>query len=531
MVRLLHDILYSTAERKPEKEALFYKEESMRYGEIAAQSAKLTSLLISLGVQKGDRVAFLLEKRFEKVISIFGISGAGGIVVPIKRLSQPHQVSYILINSGAKVFITTGNRYNTLKEHLHDVEELETVILIDSEDKTENLNHKVVYWQDIFDHEPLGLSEIPRIIENDLAAILYTSGSTGRPKGVILSHLNVVSGAKSVSEYLQNTENDRLLSILSFGFDYGLSQLTTSFLCGAQLVLLNHLFNNDILTAVDKYKITGLAAVATTWNQLVQSQWTYPQMSSLRYITNSGGAIPQNNVLELKKRLKNSSIYLMYGLTEAFRSTFLDPELVEKKPTSIGKAIPGNEVFVIDDNDQLVKPGQIGELVHRGPLVAQGYWGDPELTAIRYRPNPLQSPSIPIREMVVYSGDFVRMDDDGDLYFVGRKDEMIKCSGHRISPTEVEEILYRSEMIQDAVVLGVPDDIYGHIVMAVVVPSPNGQFVEQDLIKYCKKWLPPYMVPQMVEVHDELPQNASGKLDRSSIKRNVLESLQKAAHR
>ena len=529
MVRVLHDILSSTAARLPQKEALFYKDEIMRYEQIGEQSQKLSFFLQAVGVSKSDRVAFLLEKRFEKVISIFGISAAGGVVVPIKRLSQPHQVSYILNNCKAKVFITTASRFDAMQEELQQLEGLETIVLIDGDASVSNPDQQIFIWDEMIQRKISDADANPKIIENDTAAILYTSGSTGQPKGVILSHLNIVSGAISVAEYLENTENDRLLSILSFGFDYGLSQLTTSFLCGAQLVLLNHLFNNDIIKAVDKYKITGLAAVATTWNQLVQSQWDYPKMGSLRYITNSGGAIPRNHVLELQRRLKNSSIYLMYGLTEAFRSTFLKPVLVEEKPTSMGQAIPGNEVLVIGEDNQLVETGQVGELVHRGPLVAQGYWGDPELTAVRYRPNPLQSQSIPNPEMVVFSGDYVRMDDDGDLYFVGRKDEMIKCSGNRISPTEVEEVIYRSGLVQDAVVLGIPDEIYGHTILAVVVPVPDALLTEAELIRYCKTLLPPYMVPKTVQIHEMLPQNASGKLDRSLIKKRVFDSLEKAA--
>ena len=527
MVRVLHDILFSTANKKPDKEALFFKDDTMRYKDVAAQSRNLASLLMTIGVAKGERVAFLLEKRFEKVISIFGISATGGVNVPIKRLSQPHQVAYILKNCGAKVFITTSSRFENMKKELVELETLEAIILLDGESQFENPQVRLIDWAEVEDRKVSSDFLWPKIIESDLAAILYTSGSTGQPKGVILNHLNIVSGAKSVSEYLENTENDRLLSILSFGFDYGLSQLTTSFLCGAQLVLLDHLFNKDIITAVEKYNVTGLAAVATTWNQLVQSEWDYPTMSSLRYITNSGGVIPKNNVLELHRRLKNTSIYLMYGLTEAFRSTFLHPSLVEKKPTSMGQAIPGNEVLVIDENNQIAQVGQVGELVHRGPLVAQGYWGDPDLTAVRYRQNPLQNPNVPIPEIVVFSGDYVKRDEDGDLYFLGRKDEMIKCSGHRISPTEVEEIIYRSELVQDAVVLGIPDDIYGQAIMAVVVPRPQIDFHEQDLLKYCKKFLPPYMMPKAIRVHGELPKNASGKLDRSSIKSQVLESLQK----
>ena len=447
MVRVVHDILFHSADRLPSKVAVLQKDQQMTFENVAAESIALAALLASEGIQKGDRVAFFLEKRFEKVISIFGISAAGGVMVPIKRLSHPHQVAYILQNCAAKILITTQSRLENMADNLHELSQLQTVILVDKKENKHKFHEskiKVLDWNKIIIPTTSFQPNRIRIIENDLAAILYTSGSTGKPKGVVLSHLNIVAGAKSVAEYLKNTENDRLLSILSFGFDYGLSQLTTSFLVGAQIVLLNHLFNNDILKAVDKYKITGLAAVATTWIQLLQSKWEYPRMGSLRYITNSGGAIPKDYVLELKRRLPKTSIYLMYGLTEAFRSTFLDPELVAQRPTSMGKAIPGNEVLVLDENNRPVEPGKVGELVHRGPLVAKGYWGDPELTAIRFRHDPLQPKQVPNPEFVVYSGDYVKIDKDGYLYFVGRKDEMIKCAGNRVSPTEVEEVIYAS---------------------------------------------------------------------------------------
>jgi acyl-CoA ligase (AMP-forming) (exosortase A-associated) len=405
---------------------------------------------------------------------------------------------------------------------------LETVIAIDPSQAGKESDFgqlRLIDWQEAMENSSPEAATGSGLIEHDLAAILYTSGSTGRPKGVVLNHLNIVAGAVSVSEYLKITANDRLLSILSFGFDYGLNQLMTAFLCGAQLVLLDHLFSKDIIQAVHKYAITGLAAVAATWNQLLQIPWSEEQIASLRYITNSGGAIPENYVRELRKRMPKVSLFLMYGLTEAFRSTYLDPHLVDEKPTSMGKAIPGAEILVLDDNDRPVKAGEVGQLVHRGPLVAQGYWGEPELTAVRFRRNPLQPSEVLIPEMVVYSGDYVRRDEEGFLYFVGRKDEMIKCAGNRVSPTEVEEVLYTSGTIQDAIVLGIPHEIYGHTIKAIVVPRPGAELVADELIAHCRRMLPPYMIPQNIEIHRELPRNANGKLDRALVKSQVLEKL------
>jgi len=526
IIQVVHDLLEHSAHVFSGKEAIFFKNKSMSFYEIREKSARLGGFLNSIGSQRGDRVAIYLEKRFEKVISIFGISISGGVFVPVRRLLHVNQVGHIISDCQAKVLITTGDRIPLLKTIAHKLSSLEFIIVISN--KKENINYKlgrakVLDWEDaIFFAANKRRHDA---VENDLAAILYTSGSTGNPKGVVLSHLNIVAGAKKVSEYLKMTQDDRLLSILTFAFDYGLNQLTGAFLHGAQVVLLDYLFPSDIIKAVNKYSITGLAAVATTWIQLLQSQWTHEDVPTLRYITNSGGAIPEYYVRELRKRIPITDIYLMYGLTEAFRSTYLDPKLVDEKPTSMGKAIPGEEILVLDADDKPIKPGQIGQLVHRGVLVAQGYWNAPDITAIRYRVNPLQAKEIPIKEMVVYSGDYVRMDEDGFLYFIGRNDEMIKSAGNRISPTEVEEILYSTGKIQDTIVLGIPHKIYGHAIKALIVPRENTSITAAEIIEYCKKMSPPYMIPSDIEFRKELPRNANGKLDRARVKKEIYQNL------
>jgi acyl-CoA synthetase (AMP-forming)/AMP-acid ligase II len=385
MVRVLHDLIIYAASQGPDKIAVLHKDKCLTYGHIYEKSLKLAHALLDIGIKKGDRICFYLEKRFEKVVSIFGISLSGGIMVPIRRLSRAAQAAHILKDSGARVLITTSSRVPSLMDHLQQMQMLTTVIVMDKFENISIPGVSVISWSEIMNKEQTTCIA-PYVIEPDIAAILYTSGSTGMPKGVVLSHQNIVSGANVVSEYLHINKEDRLLSILTFGFDYGLNQLTTSFLHCAQMVLLDYLFPKDILKAVEKYEITGLAAVATTWIQLLQTSWEDMQLDSLRYITNSGGSIPVNYISELRKRLPKTDIYLMYGLTEAFRSTYLKPTLVDKFPSSMGQAVPGQEIMVLDRNDQPVKPGQVGELVHRGALVAQGYWGDPELTKVRFTP-------------------------------------------------------------------------------------------------------------------------------------------------
>jgi acyl-CoA ligase (AMP-forming) (exosortase A-associated) len=528
MIRVLHDILSASAAKVPEKPAVFLKTASMTYGEIARDTRKLAHVLAGCGVRKGDRVGFFLEKCFEKVVAIYGISLAGGVFVPIRRLSHGHQAAHIVHDSGSAVLITTYSRLSILASVIADMPGLKTVIAIGPEDKaaidTLGGKVKVLDWSKSLAAAPDAFAG-PRVVEPDLAAILYTSGSTGKPKGVVLTHLNLVAGARTVSEFLKIGPDDRLLSILTFGFDYGLNQLTTAFLHQAQIVLLDYLFPKDIIETARKMEITGIGAVAATWIQLMQFPWDGAALPKLRYVTNSGGAIPEQYVRELRKRVPQTSVYLMYGLTEAFRSTFLDPALVDKHPTSMGKAIPGEEILILDEHGKPVKAGETGELVHRGVLVAQGYWNAPELTAIRYRRNPLQPPEVPVPEMMVFSGDRVRIDEEGLLYFVGRNDEMIKSAGNRLSPTEVEDVLYASGLVSQAVALGVPHDIYGQSVYVVIVPKQQEGFTIDPLKKYCNVHMPPYMIPSTFEVRDAIPFNSNGKLDRALIGKEVYAKL------
>jgi len=524
MVRLFNDLIVNAAHYGPDKTAVLHNEKSLSYREVYEQSLQLGNALVEAGLKKGDRVCFYLEKRFEKVIAIFGIVLSGGIIVPIRRLSRANQAAYIINNCGAHTLITTSTRVSELLGYFKQMTTLHTIVSIGNAEDVSIPGISVIQWKNIIESSPTRPLNIS-ISENDPAAILYTSGSTGRPKGVVLSHLNIVAGAEKVSGYLKIKSDDRLLGILTFGFDYGLNQLTSAFLKFAQIVLLDYLFPRDILRAVGKYGITGLAAVSTTWIQLLQTSWENSSMQKLRYITNTGGSIPAEYVAKLRKRLPNTEIFLMYGLTEAFRSTYLDPSLVQKHPTSIGRAIPGEEILVLDKNDRPVEPGQVGELVHRGVLVSQGYWGDPEMTVTRFKRNPLQNKNVPIPETVVYSGDYVRIDDNGLLYFVGRKDEMIKCAGNRISPTEVEEIFYSFGIVRGVVALGIPHDIYGQTVFAVVALKPDAFADSAKLRKLCREAMPPFMIPSEIEIWKDIPRNTNGKLDRSAVKKEIFRKL------
>jgi acyl-CoA ligase (AMP-forming) (exosortase A-associated) len=359
-----------------------------------------------------------------------------------------------------------------------------------------------------------------RVIDTDMAAILYTSGSTGRPKGVVLSHRNMVAGAKSVASYLENRPNDTLLAALPLSFDAGFSQLTTAFFSGARVVLLNYLMPRDVLKAMEREQVTGLTAVPPLYIQLAQLEWPAAINQHLRYFANTGGRMPRETLALLRQRVPSASPYLMYGLTEAFRSTYLPPAEVDRRPDSIGKAIPNAEILVLREDGSSCGPDEPGELVHRGALVGMGYWNDAEKTAERYKLLPAgvagRAPGLQLPEYAVFSGDFVRMDAEGYLYFIGRRDEMIKTSGYRVSPSEVEEILYATKLVGECVAFGVEHPQLGQVIQVIATaPAGSTQLDMAALQAECRKHMPAYMLPAgIAERSGPLPRNPNGKIDR-----------------
>jgi acyl-CoA ligase (AMP-forming) (exosortase A-associated) len=348
--------------------------------------------------------------------------------------------------------------------------------------------------------------------------IFYTSGSTGKPKGVVVSHRNLVIGARSVAEYLQCRADDRVLATLSFSFDYGFNQIATTLLVGATLVVLDYRLPQEVLLTIERERITALAGVPPIWIQLAALEWPHSATQTLRYITNSGGAMPQATLERLRALLPQARIYLMYGLTEAFRSTWLPPEELARRPDSIGRAIPNAEVLVLRPDGRPCEANEPGELVHRGPLVALGYWNDAEKTARRFKPVPGQPANERDGEREVWSGDIVWRDEEGFLYFIGRQDDMIKTSGFRVSPTEVEEEAYASGLVRDAVVIGVPHERLGQAIVLVVTPAENVRPDEDQLMDALKRRLPRFMLPLKVEWREALPRNAHGKYDRAKLR-------------
>lgn len=513
MPTLLTELIFDSAARTPDAAALTDRTSTLTYAALAELVRRLASGLLAAGLEKNDRVAFYLPKRIESVATMFGTACAGGIFVPVNPLLKSEQVTHILRDCAARVLITTKDRYESLRE-IHECEALRTVVLLDGGSAAApQAGRQVCSWDELL---AAGRERaFPRVIDADVAAILYTSGSTGKPKGVVLSQRNMVAGAVSVAQYLENDSSDRILAVLPLSFDYGFSQVSTSFLVGAQVVLFEYLLPRDVLNAIGKHAITGLAGVPPLWIQLAGLEWP-ESATGLRYITNSGGAMPRPTLEALRKRLPRTKVFLMYGLTEAFRSTYLPPSELDRRPGSIGKAIPNAEILVVRRDGTPCAPNEPGELVHRGALVGLGYWNDPARTAERYRPVPGQLPGTVLPELAVWSGDTVMRDEEGFLYFVGRHDEMIKTSGYRVSPTEVEEQLLATGLVTEVAAFGVPHPVLGQAI-AVAAAAEAGRHDTDALLAICRQRMPNFMVPAHITWRDALPRSPNGKIDRKQL--------------
>jgi len=471
------------------------------------------------GLQRGDRVGIYLDPSVPQVLSIFGVCRAGGVFVPLNPKLFPQQIEHIANDCGIRGLIVSAGKLGALAEVLNNFRSLEFVVVV-GEGAAASLampTHSFEAFCDLAEPRP----QRDEAIEKDLAAILYTSGSTGKPKGVMLTHAQIRAGSSIVSTYLGITESERILAVLPFSFDAGMNQLMTAFDQGGTLILTTFAFARDIVRVLDKERATGLAGVPTLWNLLVQpsSSLAKTPLPHLRYITNTGGAMPQNVLATLRRVLPGTKIFLMYGLTEAFRSTYLPPEELDRRPTSMGKAIPNTEILVINEAGKLCGPDEVGELVHRGPTVSLGYWGQPELTDRVLRPHPFLPPELRSDEKVCYSGDLVKMDEDGFLYFMGRRDTLIKSSGYRISPTEVEEVLFQSGLVREAAVIGIPDENLGQSIKAFVVPADGQSPTVEGLLEFCATRMPSYMVPKAIEIVPALPKTPSGKVDYPTLRR------------
>lgn len=478
----------------PAAPAIVDRAGALDFAGLEAATGAVASWLRGRGLARGDRVASWLGKSRLACILPLAAARAGLIHVPINPLLKHGQAAHILTDSGARLLIAGRARIASLQPG----------------------DRQAGYDAAEEGEVPLAGEALPPSEEDPaaLAAILYTSGSTGRPKGVMLSHANLWLGAISVARYLGLRASDRTLCVLPFSFDYGQNQLFSSWVAGASVVPFDYLVPRDVAKAVERHDVTVLAGVPPLWVQLAELDWPAEVAARLRVLTNSGGRLPVSLIRSLRRIFPAAELHSMYGLTEAFRSTSLDPKLIDDRPESIGTAIPFAEIMVVRPDGSEAAAGEPGELVHAGPLVAQGYWRDAERTAQRFRPAPAFSRS---GGTAVWSGDTVVRDPDGLLRFVGRDDAMIKTAGNRVSPSEVEEAAVASGATGEACAFGVPDERLGQAIVLVV--RGEAGVGDEALKRYLKAELPNFMQPRAIRWRAELPRNPNGKLDRTAIER------------
>lgn len=521
---LLHEYLSASAARFPDKAALICGDDSWTYSALDSASSQFAHALRNLGVNRGDRVIVFLQNSSECVISIYSILKAGAVFVVLNPSVKAKKLAYIIRDSGAKVLVADTSRADVVREAMQDLSGSPRIVWVGNTDRIPAVQRPdSTLWDDVCgtvrdsghgmvpDHNSNGA----QALDYDLAALIYTSGSTGEPKGVMCPHFSMVAAARSIIQYLGNSREDVLLCVLPLSFGYGLYQVLTAFMLGGTVVLeKSFAYPMKVLERIEKERVTGFAIVPTIAAMLLQIQNIGKfDLSSLRYLTNAAAALPVDHIVKLRELLPHVRLYSMYGLTECVRALYLAPEELAHRPSSVGKAIPNCEVFVVGDNGCKVAPGEVGELVVRGANVMRGYWNAPELSAEVFREGAHPG------ETLLYSGDLFKKDEDGFLYFVGRKDDLIKTRGERVSPKEVENVLYAAEGIVEAVVLGVPDAIFGQAIKAYVVAEANAQLKEKQILRHCAAHLEPHMIPKCIVFLHELPKTPNGKIDKSALMR------------
>lgn len=499
MIYNLTQLLEHQIRLRPSKTAVIDGARHISYQELQILSNQYAILFANAGIRRGDRIAIYLRRSIDSVAALFAVWQLGAVAVLVNDVLKNKQVQYIVTHAEAALLVTERQLFNTLAQPV--ISTNQTILL-------DELN--------------LQKNALPpsTVIDSDLALIIYTSGSTGMPKGIMLSHKNLINGAEIISDYLHITENDIIISLLPFSFDYGLNQLLSSVLHGGSLVIERSSLPTDICNTLIREHVTGLAAVPMLWQQIAHPRSPFIKTSfpHLRYMTNTGGRMPEELSRLFRKAHPHVQIYLMFGLTEAFRSTFLPPDQVDHRPTSIGKAIPNVEILVINDKGEECVPDEVGELVHRGATISMGYWRDPENTAKRFRPVPFEQGKNGMPEIAVFSGDYVKKDKEGFLYYIGRIDQMMKSRGMRVSPEEIEEYIYSSLLVSHVVAFSVPKSEVETQIIAAIVPKDPASFTENSLQVFCKREMPDYMCPEIFWQWEKFPLTSSGKPDRVGIR-------------
>lgn len=504
---LLQEFLENSARRLPGKTALACGSDRLAYAELDARANRLAHALRFGGVSYRDRVVVMLDNSPEAVVSIFGILKSDAVFVVVNPTIKKEKLCFILNNCRATGLITHANKLNAIEAAVQETPSLKSIVLVGGAGRRAT-PAIITHWEDMLERFPA--TQPPRTaIDVDLAALIYTSGTTGDPKGVMLTHLNMVSASTSITTYLENREDDIILSTLPLSFDYGLYQVIMSAQFGGTVILeKSFLYPYAVINLLKKESVTGFPIVPTISAILLQLETIRKErFDHLRYITNTAAALPVSHIRGLQAAFPGVKIYSMYGLTECKRVSYLPPEELDRRPTSVGRGMPNEQVYLVDELGAVItEPNVVGELVVRGANVMKGYWENPDETAKMLRPGPYPW------EQVLYTGDLFKMDEDGFLFFVARKDNIIKSRGEKVSPREVESVLYELPEVVEAAVIGVPDDLLGEAIKAFVVLKDGSKLTDQEIKAFCMKHLEDFMVPKLVEFRTSLPKTPSGKI-------------------
>ncbi|HHX42544.1 MAG TPA: AMP-binding protein [Chloroflexi bacterium] len=506
---LVHDYLERSADRLPDKTALVCGTRRLSYAEIDTMADRLATTLRRAGVCRGDRVVITLPNTPEAVVSLFATLKADAAFVMVNPTTKADKLAYIVQNCRPSALITEAGQAVAVEEAKAACPSVRCHLVVGDG----YAEQAAMSWEDgVAAGDPKRPAR--HAIDLDLAALIYTSGSTGRPKGVMATHLNMVTAAISITTYLESRPDDVVLNVLPLSFDYGLYQVLMAARVGATLVLeRNVAYPQMLVDRMASEAVTGLPGVPTLFALLLQlSGFERHPLPHLRYMTNTGAALPVEHIRRLRAAFPHARLYSMYGLTECKRVSYLPPEEVDRRPRSVGIAIPNTEVWIEDAQGNRLGPGQVGELVVRGAHVTRGYWEDPEATMRTFGPGPLPG------ETVLYTGDLFTMDAEGYLYFVGRQDDIIKTRGEKVSPREVENVLYALPETVEAAVIGVPDPILGQAIKAYIVPRDGSRLTPQDVIRHCRRHLEDHMIPSQITFCATLPKTESGKIHMARLR-------------
>jgi long-chain acyl-CoA synthetase len=509
----LEEFLELSAARFPDKIALVSGTRRLTYQALEDQANRLAHSLKELGVLPGDRVAICLENSIEAVLTIFATLKARGVFLPVSPSTKREKLTYILNNCRAKGIICPQMKLRELHDHADQLPHTTFAITTGAPQERERRKSlDIVSFEQCLNESTPGGRPSKRNIDIDLAALIYTSGSTGSPKGVMLTHLNMVSAATSITTYLENRQDDIILNVLPLSFDYGLYQVLMGFKIGGTVVLeRSFAYPHTVLESIRKEKVTGFPIVPTIAALLLQMDLSKYDFSSLRYLTNTAAALPTHHIVKLRNLFPSAKLFSMYGLTECKRVSYLPPDQLDIRPSSVGRGMPNEEVYIVNDVGHRVGPGMVGQLVVRGSNVMKGYWEMPDATDEALKPGPLPG------EKVLYTGDLFRMDEEGFLFFVGRKDDIIKSRGEKVSPKEVENVLASLDGVAEVAVLGVPDQILGQAVKAFIQPKQGTLLTEQDVLRHCSRHLEDFMIPKIIEFRTALPKTANGKINKREL--------------